>query len=578
MLRQRSSFEGVCDDGNVMTTTNNQKSPYPCYSSPYQYPRNCHENLVYVIPSDSNEPSNGMGGGNNNEPVTKNAGSRWREDETEALVEIWRNKICQTRWWKQSKGVRVNKEMWEEIATLLADREVYRTPAQCQIRMKNLLQFYRQAIDNRRSEKSWEDLPEYFDIVDQIMTRKDAGMTSNNLPPSVSSNMSEGSNHQELSSPPPPPSLPSLPANKYHHVVDASSFEQETNKDHIKDNLSTSEERKPSTTTTPPPPVQTTTPSSSSGIRNNKRHLSNHSDDEYNGGGVAVEMDHHNKFYPHMSHHHHHQQQQPPRKIQAYTMKNEYNNSPIPSYANNYHHQIPSPYHVNRIHRESSSTCNGGSCCSSKPNMFYSRKMGLKEKHLVPKEIHSEFPLTQSVPIVEQNGMMKNHLHNIASNPSNEDSTKNENQKQRPCNYYTTSPQGHHDSVPPPNPASHHHHHNMQVYRGSGGGSANEALHKNSSPSHLVFNENLLQLQYKQMETLIEIEKKRLEIEEGRMREEKEAISRTSAYLLEAVKILAETFQKDNNNSIGIITRDGSKLSPSVSTVTGMNSFDEEEC
>ena len=142
MLRQRSSFEGVCDDGNVMTTTNNQKSPYPCYSSPYQYPRNCHENLVYVIPSDSNEPSNGMNGGNNNEPVTKNAGSRWREDETEALVEIWRNKICQTRWWKQSKGVRVNKEMWEEIATLLADREVYRTPAQCQIRMKNLLQFY----------------------------------------------------------------------------------------------------------------------------------------------------------------------------------------------------------------------------------------------------------------------------------------------------------------------------------------------------------------------------------------------------------------------------------------------------
>lgn len=80
--------------------------------------------------------------------MTKNAGSRWREDETEALVEIWRDKICQTRWWKQSKGVRVNKEMWEEIAQILAERDVFRTPSQCQIRMKNLLQFYRQTVDN----------------------------------------------------------------------------------------------------------------------------------------------------------------------------------------------------------------------------------------------------------------------------------------------------------------------------------------------------------------------------------------------------------------------------------------------
>ena len=538
MLRQRSSFENVCDEGSAMTTQNNQKSPYPCYSAPYKYPRNCHENLVYVIPSDSNEPNNGLSN-NSSEPVTKNAGSRWREDETEALVEIWRNKICQTRWWKQSKGVRVNKEMWEEIASLLADREVYRTPAQCQIRMKNLLQFYRQTIDSRRSEKSWEDLPEYFDIVDRIMTRKDTGVTSHNLPSSVSSNISEGSNLQEMSPPPPQSS-------NIYHMVDKAIFEQEFNKDRLNENAI--DEQKPTAT------ITTTTTS-------NKRQLSMHSDDEYNG---YAEMDLGKPFYPSPSNsipHH-----QPPRKIQPHALKNKYSSS-LPSYSN---HQVhPFSYPTPRLHRESS--CNG-SCCSSKPEISYSRKMGMKEKELVTEESHSEFS-TLTVPPVEQCGMMNNS--HIASLP-NEVVAKDEGQKQHPYNRYTT-PTGY-QAQPNPPPLIHHHRHDyMQLYRG--GGCASEALHKNIPSSHLVFNQDLLQLQYKQMKTLIEIEKKRLKIEEGRMREEKEANSRTSIYLLEAVKILAETFRKDNNNNsinIDLITREGSKLSPSI-PMDRMNSLDDGE-
>ena len=61
-------------------------SHYP--ADMFTYPNNCHDSLVYVMPSDSNETLNG-------ETMTKNTGSRWREDETEALVEIWRDKICQ---------------------------------------------------------------------------------------------------------------------------------------------------------------------------------------------------------------------------------------------------------------------------------------------------------------------------------------------------------------------------------------------------------------------------------------------------------------------------------------------------
>jgi len=77
---------------------------------------------------------------------------------------------------------------------------------------------------------------------------------------------------------------------------------------------------------------------------------------------------------------------------------------------------------------------------------------------------------------------------------------------------------------------------------------------------HLMFNQDLLQLQYKQVQTLVEIEKRRLEIEEGRMREEKDANNRTSAFLLEAVKILAETFRKDTSSD----TRHGGDSGASI--------------
>ena len=572
MLLQRSSFENGCEDGGGTPGNSNnlQNSSYPCYSAPYQYPRNYHENLVYVIPSDSNEPTSNSGSGNvtngvgTNEPVTKNAGSRWREDETEALVEIWRDKICQTRWWKQSKGVRVNKEMWEEIASLLAEREVFRTPAQCQIRMKNLLQFYRQTIDSRRSEKSWEDLPEYFDIVDKIMTRKDATGTPSSIAGSGSSNISDVPNLQDMS----PPST------KYHSTEKTMTmFDDPANKDHLVDNAGT-EERKTT----------------------KKRKLSAASDDEYNG---HTEAEHNNKqFYPSPNSSSVNHRQLPPRKLQSCAaVKSEY--SPIQGLYPK--HQIRSPYTPSnaqhRIHREQ--PCNGN-CCSSKPSITFSRK--IKEKELTKENHPSEFPhqIPSVHPPVEHYGMMSGSSH-IMSLP-NETTAKENKQQKHPaaCNYYTTGPGDHQThpnfqppQPPPQQPQNHRHNNYIQLYRG---GNTREAVHNKpmqqaSSPhqlpqttSHMIFNQDLLQLQYKQMKTLIEIEKRRLEIEESRMKEEKEANSRTSAYLLEAVKILAETFRKDNNNNntaskfaeTNTAKEVDDGLSPSI-TMTLLNSIDDRD-
>ena len=94
---------------------------------------------------------------------------------------------------------------------------------------------------------------------------------------------------------------------------------------------------------------------------------------------------------------------------------------------------------------------------------------------------------------------------------------------------------------------------------------------------HLVFNQDLLQLQYKQMKTLLEIEKKRLVIEEDRLREEKEANNRTSAFLLEAVKILAETFRKEGSKNVNIA--DNFDVNGNNETINnqGSVSFKEDE-
>lgn len=159
----------VTGDGRIVTSSYSHIMPH---SSPHMYqPGSQHDNMVYVLPSDSKSSMRQM------EILPKSAGSRWREEETMALVEIWRDKICQTRWWKQNKCVRVNKEMWDEIANMLMDKGIYRTASQCQIRMKNLLQYFRQLVDHRRTEKSRDELPHYFEIVNNIMNgRSEAEM------------------------------------------------------------------------------------------------------------------------------------------------------------------------------------------------------------------------------------------------------------------------------------------------------------------------------------------------------------------------------------------------------------------
>jgi len=489
MLRQHGSFDSsLCDEAS----TSNPQSPYKCYTGGYQYPRNCHENLVYVMPSDSNESNSGGGNASSGgEPVTKNAGSRWREDETEALVEIWRDKICQTRWWKQSKGVRVNKEMWEEIAQLLAEREVFRTPAQCQIRMKNLLQFYRQTVDSRRPEKSWDDLPEYFDIVDRIMTRKDTGLSGETAVGSTITNTQVNENK------------------RYNYSQSPDNLQQH----HHGDRTSEGDERD----------NQLSEKTEHSGRKSsNKRKLKSQEvplteGDEYDG------LMH---YSPEPTSSNCHGPVFPPRKVPTY-MKGEFiSNHHLPANLPLY------PTFVNP-HRESCP----GSCCAKSP---YSKKpckeRDLKESssgdtatslHLVPPH-EREYVLHQPPPVT------------AVSNLPNESQQKDEPRSSHACNYYAIQ-------QVPSQQVRYRHNFTAQYRAGQSVVPTENGLLKVLQP-HLMFNQDLLQLQYKQVQTLVEIEKRRLEIEEGRMREEKDANNRTSAFLLEAVKILAETFRKDTSS------------------------------
>lgn len=402
---------------------------YSGYPNTYNYQNHCPDNLVYVVPSDISE--------SNGEPMTKNAGSRWREDETEALVEIWRDKICQTRWWKQSKGVRVNKEMWEEIAQILAERDVFRTPSQCQIRMKNLLQFYRQTVDNRQSEKSMEDLPEYFDIVDRIMSKRDGNFSS---------------------------------------LIDDKSGSEDTGE--IAEN-SCDKERKRSYTETKESESGDISVSNKVNIKAETERQNEDPRTHITGEKVRTGDVRHNTFH-------------------AYNPGNV-----IPTY-------IPTEGFMQSYWNSHKNCCNGEpvnkkSCLGSERE----RLPRFQEREHLPRfqEINPRYiPMRQNVIRNRFMEAKQNHVCTEACATS-------------AC-YKSALQHSMH-------PASKHY-----------------SPETDLNSSSLRFIQELLNLQYRQMENFLEIEKKRLEIEEKRLQESRESDDRHSAFLMEAVKILAESFRK----------------------------------
>ena len=431
------------------------------YPNMYGYPYNCHDNLVYVMPSDSAESSN-------EEPVTKNAGSRWREDETETLVEIWRNKICQTRWWKQSKGVRVNKEMWEEIAQLLAERDVYRTPSQCQIRMKNLLQFYRQTIDRRRTEKSWDDLPEYFEIVDRIMTRregideKDSKHENNGLYADEMNDSSDANNDKEQKS--------SLVVPSDAVVSEGGEIGGRT--------------------------------SGSASESGEQKAIINKSEDQ--------------RKYPAMNN--------KPIKL-------EMSSSSYPNLHRNY--LLPGasaliPNYYNQENFVQPIWSEHGTCCDGPPM----KRQCFSNKEYVPS--HSEFGAssqnrTSANQTFARSTNEFNDIDHVNGPHANGPRVLSENCRLQSCSH--TQCRG--GLQPPP----------QQRYPSVKSLASLPNKPDSCASSYQVLQE-FMHVHYKQMERLVDIENKRLDVEERRLQEEREASNRNTAFLMEAVKIIAETFRK----------------------------------
>lgn len=416
-------------------SSSNVSHPFSSYPTSQGYPNGGHENLVYVMPSDSVESPT-------EEPVTKNAGSRWREDETEALVEIWRDKICQTRWWKQSKGVRVNKEMWEEIAQLLAERDVFRTPNQCQIRMKNLLQYYRQTIDNKRAEKSWDELPEYFDIVDKIMSRREGnGSLSDENGYEENENRSTVLHHH-----------PHPNENGTH-----KNCTSETEKNQVKTNESQTVEQNE------PQSLRESRKRSNNSIQVSSNSPPRHFSHVYNNYFRPVQPQMQNACF----------------KKEGFTQP-QWISQPQCCEAPNPKRPCTNTDYQSTLHHFESTA---------------------RRNHAVlrPSKQYYDFRSSENQGIV----------------PSETCTTR--------CNSLMTR---------------------GDFYQQSHMRKSQECCRDGTeTQSAITLMQEFMQLQHKQMENLLEIEKKRLEIEERRLQEEKDSGNRNAAFLMEAVKILAETFR-----------------------------------
>ena len=118
--------------------------------------------FVYVLPHQMAQEQNA------NNSNTPRSNGRWRDDETQMLVDLWKERITSGRCRKGNKNVRVHKEMWDEISRNLLNANIHRTASQCQIRMKNLIQYYRQVKD----QTSPEELPTYFQAVGHVFGTK----------------------------------------------------------------------------------------------------------------------------------------------------------------------------------------------------------------------------------------------------------------------------------------------------------------------------------------------------------------------------------------------------------------------
>lgn len=428
---------------------------YSHYPDMFTYQNSCHDSLVYVMPSDSTDSING-------DALTKNTGSRWREDETEALVEIWRDKICQTRWWKQSKGVRVNKEMWEEISQLLAEREVYRTASQCQIRMKNLLQFYRQAVDNRRSEKSWDDLPEYFDIVDRIMTRREGNASTNE-------------------------------DEKIQRVTTSGLQDEESNQTH---ELNVENENANSSSTAPSSDRKSSEDPSSGSTPPAKKRPKNESENNKEES----------KKFPVTS-----------------TTSNTNENGFIPTrYSTAVRGLAPSTIPSYLTHDQTRWRHSKSICCEapgSKRFCFGNEKDTIR--HLPEFPINPSFISTKSYV-----RPLNQYIDSKQAHPSHT-CTETESCHAQGCSHRSNLPK-------------------RTLYSATNLGTLNNEIPGQNNTTFRYI-QDVMHLQFKQMETIIDIEKQRLDIEKQRLRDEQEAGNRNTAFLMEAVRILAESFRKTDS-------------------------------
>ena len=460
--------------------------PSQMYSSMGMHP----DSLVYVLPSDSKEASA------NSEQTPKTAGSRWREEETMALVEIWRDKICQTRWWKQNKCVRVNKEMWDEIAAVLMERGIYRTPSQCQIRMKNLLQYFRQIIDHRRSEKQREELPEYFEIVNNIMNgRQDGDMKKRKyfddddleskmgLLGQVSHKMENG-NASHVTSP------DEKNAGDENQEKECSGQSSAPN--------SEVNGRRPSSSSPPmtnggsPPPDDSSNPPSSSsqgfthppypGIG-----LSGHPNAQVFEGGIR---------YP---------------APQRFTIPTRLC-MPPPS------HQ-PQPPIGGAFQDLSLSTlgrCSGHGLCCGEPPL---------KRHCLENACSFKPP-------------------NVKSNFSSEYARACRSATAG-CSQPPSGFQSHVPHYPPSSTAFESTNASQQAALTNGGAHNHRSIAPVQQEDWAQTLKDFMLHQQKQMDALLEIEKKRLEIEEKRWKMKEESDSRNGAFLMEAVRILAEAYKKN---------------------------------
>lgn len=78
--------------------------------------------------------------------MPENSKQIWTDEETEALLNIWRSGDVQ----QMLKGSAMNKHIYLQVSELLVGQGFLRTPEQCQNRIKRLKANFRQFLEGRK--------------------------------------------------------------------------------------------------------------------------------------------------------------------------------------------------------------------------------------------------------------------------------------------------------------------------------------------------------------------------------------------------------------------------------------------